>query len=193
MKRIHTFISLMVIFFAAVISIANSSGRNDARAGAPGDIGTCSQCHTSNGGTGSIEIVDAPSTIVAGTTYPLTLTLSDDNTSTQIGGFQLVATDGVNNTQVGTFTPVDGAGTRVNPIDRLVQSNPKDFSGGQVSWDVEWTAPESLSTDEIVFFFVGNAANDNNSNGAGDFTRTGSLSIPFSTEPSAIFGPTVER
>jgi len=193
MKRNYTFISLVIILFAAVVSIANSSGRNDARAGAPGDLADCSQCHTSSGGTGNIELVDPPGTIVAGTTYPLTLTLSDDNASTQIGGFQIVATDGTNNSQVGTFNPVDGQATRVNQVDRLVQSSPKDFANGQVSWDIEWTAPESLSSEEIVFYFVGNAANDNNSNGAGDFTRSGSLTVPFSLEPSGLFGPNVER
>ena len=183
----HTIYSLLLVFFVALISFASSGGRSDARAGAPGDISTCSGCHSSNGGSGSISLVDPPSEIQAGETYNLTLRLDDDNPSFQVGGFQIVATDGVNGDQQGTFLASEG--TRVTIIDRLVQSTPRAASAGRVEWTFDYVAPESLGSEEIVFFMVGNAANGNGGNGAGDFARNGSLSIPFTTTPSSNFNP----
>lgn len=187
MKTRYTLFGLVLTLLVTGLSLASSSGRNDARAGAPGDISTCSQCHSSTGGNGTISLVEPPASVVAGNTYTLTLRLEDDNNSTMTGGFQIVATDGTSNEQVGEFGALNGEGTRVSPIDRLVQSQPKDFADGAVDWTFDWTAPAELTSEEVVFYFVGNAANDDGSNGDGDFTRTGSLNIPFMTEPSSLF------
>lgn len=183
----HTFYGFLITLFVAAFSLASSGGRSDARAGAPGDISTCSGCHSSSGGTGSITLVDPPAEIQAGMTYNLTLRLDDDNSSFQVGGFQIVATDGTSGEQQGSFTASEG--TRVTLIDRLVQNSPRNATNGRVEWTFDYTAPESLPAEEITFFMVGNAANDNGMNGAGDFTRTGSLAIPFSTTPSSTFDP----
>ncbi|MEM7573308.1 MAG: choice-of-anchor V domain-containing protein [Bacteroidota bacterium] len=183
----HTFYGLLITLFVAAFSLASSGGRSDARAGAPGDTSTCSGCHSSSGGTGSISLVDPPAEIQAGMTYSLTLRLDDDNSSFQVGGFQIVATDGASGDQQGSFTASEG--TRVTLIDRLVQNTPRAATDGRVEWSFDYTAPETLSTDEITFFMVGNAANGNGSNGAGDFSRASSLAIPFNTEPSSTFDP----
>lgn len=183
----HTIYSLLLVFFVALFSFASSGGRSDARAGAPGDSSTCSGCHSSNGGNGAITLVNPPAEMVAGQTYSLTLRLEDDNPSFQVGGFQIVATDGVLGIQEGEFTAAEG--TRVTPIDRLVHNTPKNAAGGAVEWTFDYTAPLSLETNNIVFFMAGNAANDNGQNGAGDFGRQGSVAVPYSTQPSSTFDP----
>ena len=83
---------------------------------------------------------------------------------------------------MGTFsTP---AGTRLNPLNRLVQSSPLTFTGGTAVWTFNWTAPTSGPPTNVQFYFSGNAAN-NNGNTGGDFAFTGnSMAIPLPVELS---------
>lgn len=151
----------ILLFFSYVFS-SNSGGRNGLWAGAPGDSGNCSTCHTT-AGSGSVELTGVPTNYTSGTTYSMTLTINDAGAA--VGGFQIVATDGASSGQVGTFTP-QGA-QRLTANSRLVQNGSAAFSGGSVSWPISWTAPPT-GTDPVQFFFSGNAANGNGSNGGGD-------------------------
>lgn len=172
-RFIYTFFGLLFLSF---LLMSNRAGRPGTWAGAPGDSGTCATCHTSSG-TGNIALTGAPTSYVSGQTYNMTLTITD--ASAIVGGFQIVATNGINNTQVGTFTA--DVGQSVNDVSRLVQSTAKAFSGGSVSWPISWTAPSSGAPANIQFYFTGNAANDNFGNGAGDVGyagNTGNISLP---------------
>jgi|GEM_PF-3142141 len=173
---------LKFTFYAIAMSIAvlsimsNSSGRQGNWSSAPGDTGTCGTCHTTSG-VGTIILDGAPTAYEAGETYDMTLTLTQG--AGVVGGFQLVATDGTGNGQMGTFVPA--AGTKLASNNRLIQSTPKTFSGGAVSWDVSWTAPSTGAPDMVNFFFSGNAANGNGSNGSGDISlsgSTGNINLP---------------
>ena len=145
------------LLFFGYLFISSSGGRNDNRANAPGDSGYCANCHGVATSGGSISLTGVPGSYTAGATYPLTLTLTDANAV--VGGFQIVATNGSSNTQIGSFsTP---AGTRLNPSNRLVQSGAQAFSGGLTSWTFNWTAPSTGAPATVEFFYAGNAANGN--------------------------------
>lgn len=167
--KVKVVLFVALLMFVQLLFLSSSGGRNGGWAGAPGDTGSCINCH-SDTGSGNIVLNGAPSKYEAGTSYEMVLTLNDANA--MVGGFQLVATDGESNTQIGTFsTPV---GQKLNTTNRLVQSSPKAFASETVSWDIAWTAPNTNPPAEIVFYFAGNAANGNGSNGAGDASYVGS-------------------
>ncbi len=180
------FIYTFLILFFAYFFMSLSTGRTDPYAGHPSDFGTCSSCHSGGSSSGSISLIGAPISYVAGVTYPLTLTINSGTAN--VGGFQIVATDNSSNLQIGTFTTtpgetklLTGGGTDDG---RLVQSTPKSFSGGSVSWSCNWTAPSSGAPANVRFYFAGNAADGTGGTGD-DFGFSGiSAMIPLPVELS---------
>lgn len=172
MLQLRSIYPIFVLLLFAFLFTSNRAGRPGSWAGAPGDSGTCATCHTT-AGAGSISLTGVPANYEAGTTYNMTLTLSDGVAA--VGGFQIVATDGVTNALVGTFTP--GSGQTLNNVNRLVQSAAAPFAGGSVSWPITWTAPAAGAPANLQFYYAGNAANDNFNNGAGDMGYSGSTGL----------------
>lgn len=184
--RFKSIYTTFFFLFLAYIFLSFSGGVSANRANAPGDGGYCNSCHTGTG-TGSIVLSGEPAIYVAGTTYPLTLTLNDPDAMgipLARGGFQIVATNGTNNAQVGTFVP--SAGTTLVGSGRLTHSTPINFSGASsISWTFDWTAPTTGAPANVQFYFAGNAANGNGGNGAGDNTYAAfSSTIPLPVELS---------
>jgi len=100
--RFKTIYTTFALLFFGYLFISSSGGRDDNRANAPGDSNYCAACHTAATSGGNIMLTGVPGSYTAGTTYPFTLTLTDADAI--VGGFQIVATNGANNTQVGTFS-----------------------------------------------------------------------------------------
>ena len=181
--------SLLFIIVIAGFFIASYGGRSDARAGAPNDLGTCSSCHSGGGTpTGSIDITGAPSVYTPGQTYPMSITVTEPTSTNGIlsaSGFQIVATNGVTNVMQGNFS-ITGTGTRILTTGaakgRLVQNSPRAFTSTTATWTFDWTAPSTDAPEEIVFFYAGNAVNENGNTG-GDivyFSATTSLPVEWS-------------
>ncbi len=174
-KTPHTLI-LPIFLLLAIAMISSSGGRDDLRANAPGDPSGCEGCHS--GGTGSVTgtLTGAPATIIPGNTYTLTLSAGDFG-SGEMAGFQIAASSGAAfPTNVGTFTP--GAGTRITPANRLVQTSPQSYSGGVASWTFDWTAPTENTYSEVTFFYSINSA-DGTGGTSNDVTFSGnSANIP---------------
>lgn len=171
---------------AGVFFLASSLGRSNNWADAPGDNGYCLQCHNTGTSGGSISLSGVPTSYQANTTYSLTLTLTDSDAV--VGGFQIVATDGSTNAQIGTFsTP---AGTKIQNTNRLVQSTPKSFNSGSVSWTFDWTSPNTASAPtNLQFFYAGNAANGNGGR-PGDYSYKGTSLV--STLPVELISFSIE-
>lgn len=173
---------LAIATISSIEGITNSGGRNGNWANAPGDSGFCGVCHTS-AGSGSITLTGVPTSIVPNQTYNMTLTINDPGAV--VGGFQIVATNGSNNALVGSFN-TDGE-TKLNSTSRLVQNAAKAFVGGSVSWNVSWTAPATVGSNQVQFYYAGNAANGNGGNGSGDNGYAGNTAnIPLPVELSAF-------
>lgn len=175
MKR-NIYTTSFFLGIVALLFINSSSGREDNYAGANGDNGNCSGCHGGSGG-GSISLTGAPSSYNSGETYTLTLTINDADAA--VGGFQIVATNGTTNTQIGSFTA--SSGMRITGSNRLVHSTPRAFDNGSVSWTFDWTAPTDDMPNIVSFHFSGNAAD-----GTGDtsddetYTASANIALPIS-------------
>lgn len=157
-QKFRLIYSLFSLIACAALFINYSGGRDDNYAGAPNDSGTCANCHGGGSTMGSsVSLSNVPTSYVKGQSYPLTLTITHGSPiGSSVGGFQIVATNGTSNAMVGSFTA--SMGTRVNNVSRLTQSTPKDLSSGTTSWTFNWTAPTTGAPTNVVFYYVGNAA-----------------------------------
>ena len=159
---------LFLLVLTAGLFIASSGGRNDNRAGAIGDLGTCASCHggaaTNNG---SIELLGLPAEFTPNTTYDFQIRVNEPDAGATLSasGFQLVATNGNNNLMRGSFTVVD-VGTRINSTSRLVQNSPRPFTSNAATWDVRYTTPDDPAQfTDVVFYYAGNSVNENGNTG----------------------------
>jgi hypothetical protein len=177
MKKQLRFIYTAFSFVALGMLFINSdNGRNGNYAGLSTDSGTCTSCHGGRTATGlGVTLAGAPASYVAGQTYPLTLTIKDPVAIS--GGFQVVATSGTTTTQIGTF--VAGTGSKLNNTGRPVQSSPKLFSGGSVSWTFNWTAPATGTA--VKFNYSAVACNNDGNETVGDAIYSGSQLGPLSS------------
>ena len=177
--------------FGLLILLANSSLHPISGTGgytaAPGDS-LCSACHTGNNTAlnGEIEISGLPSTIMQGTTYPLTITVTNPNGNAVRAGFQIVALN-ANNTNSGTFS-------NNSPNSQLRNAGGKTYlghspsvsfgAGTQISWTVNWTAPTSGSGN-ITIYGATVIANGNGAN-TGDRVRFSNITGTLASQPDPL-------
>lgn len=152
----------------SIIFLSSDTGRAGNYSGLTTDSGTCASCHGGGtvNGTG-VKLMGAPASYVAGQIYPLTLTISDPDAVS--GGFQIVATNGVATTPIGTFTA--GTDSKLNNVQRPVQNTPKLFASGSVSWSFKWTAPATGSV--VKFHYSAVACNNDGIETVGDAVYSG--------------------
>lgn len=168
------------LWFSLSSTIIDPSNPPTGNTGAPNET-TCQQsgCHSGGTYTGTVTISGVPDTVVANTTYTITLT----NTSNAVrAGFQMVCLDATN-VQCGSFT--NGTGTSIGTVGTkqyIRQSQVKLMSAGSTSWTFTWKAPASLATanSPITFYFVTLAANGNG-NESGDNVLKASKAVKFKT------------
>jgi hypothetical protein len=108
-------------------------------------------CHGAASAATTIAITGIPSTgYVAGTAYPVTLTVSN---STKVeAGFDLTVS-------AGTISNAP-AGTMLMGTTELHHNTPGTALSGVTSWSFTWTAPATGSS--VNFFIAGNATNNSN-------------------------------
>lgn len=157
MKQSHYFI---IVLIASIACISSSVGRNDKRAGAPGE-GSCNACHVGGSTAGATALQGLPNTYNPGQEYDLILAVQD--VSMRRAGFQIVATNGVSGNMVGEFTP--GNNSRLTTganAGRLTHSSPLSETNNIVEFNFKWKAPDDFSSiDNIVFYYNMVAANGN--------------------------------
>ncbi len=180
--------SFIVLIVGAALFINKTSGQPKKYAGAPGDLTStgCSDpgqgCHDNTVAGASITLTGAPANYVPGRVYPLTLTVA--RAGQLNSGFQIVATNGTDGNQVGTFSVATGiklavAGTG-NGVGRLIHSTPK--AGASAAWSFNWTAPSTGGPAAVKFYYSG-VSGDNSGDEIGDQAPMGSTSlIPIGIE-----------
>ena len=152
--------------------------------GAPGET-TCQQsgCHSGGAYTGTVAISGVPDTVVANTTYTITLT----NTSTAVrAGFQLVCLDATG-AQCGTLTAGTGTAIATSGTKQYVsQSTPKIMSAGSAAWTFTWKAPATFTAlnNPITFYFATLAANGDGGS-SGDNVLKASKAVRFKATTSS--------
>jgi hypothetical protein len=161
----------MVLLITA-IAYASATGPEARYTGAPGDIGTCYNCHDAvpsgiNSGAGSVQINGLPAVYNPGQEY--TFTVVTQQAGKQRYGFQITAIDG-NGNRAGTLTP-DGSDSQLNSQtgsggrQYIQHSQSGTLPNGQSNhtWRVRWTAP-STDVGTVRFYGAGNAANGDGTN-----------------------------
>lgn len=162
MKKIYSFLAILSVP-AILLTYSFSSGSPGGRSGSPLDGDNCTICHT--GATNPIDnwiTTDIPEEgFTAGETYLITLYAMDAEAVKF--GFDLTAEDG--EAKVGTFTLTDVARTQLRPATNSVTHTTagNEPIGHEITWQFEWTAPET-SSGEVAFYAAVNAANGNGSN-----------------------------
>lgn len=159
-----------------VMVASYSSGPLDALTGAPGES-TCTACHGSAAGDGSLSILGAPSTYIPGQGYTITVRLEDEGQ--QRWGFELTAID-PEGAGAGSFIITAPTLTQLSDQpaparDYVKHTSNGTFNGtahGPVNWSFTWQAPLN-NIGQVRFYAAGNAANGNFSS-TGDFIYTAS-------------------
>lgn len=156
------FTTLLLFAFSGSHPTTGSGGYT----GAPND-NVCTTCHTPGGSIdGTIAIGGLPASVTANTTYPLTITITNTAGSATRAGFQMVSLK-TNLSNGGTFSvPASEPSAQVKTAagKSYVGHQPaKNFSGGEVIYNVDWTAPTSATGDVTVYAaaILANGANGN--------------------------------
>ncbi len=174
-KKLKTVILTLSL---VAIAYANSFGPEARYTGAPGDIGTCVNCHDTfenvNVGPGNVTVGSVPSVYTPGQQYTLTVTVQQAGRSRF--GFQLTSIDSSGN-RAGTLAPIN-SDTQLNALtgtgDRQyiqhTESGTTQTSASMRIWQIRWTAP-ATDVGTVTFYVAGNAANNNGTN-QGDYIYT---------------------
>lgn len=179
-------------FVGAIFTIemvfGHSSQPQASKTGAPGE-NNCTQCHsgTLNSGTGGVSLVfnGGVNQYVQGTTYPITVTVTD--ATHPRFGFQVTALSGGTGPTRGTFVVINSTNTSAQSAN--VGGNPRTYMGHKNAntnntWTFNWTAPTNISSP-ITFYVCGNATN-NAGNTSGDKVYTSTVTITMAPPPAPV-------
>lgn len=154
--------------------------------GAPGDNGTCRNCHSGGTGTPTISLTmngQAPTTYIpGGPSVPMQVTVS--HASASLYGFQVTVlssqtgqentpNQGLSTTGATGVVLQTGAGGR-----KYVGHNPASATG---TWSFSWTPP-ATNVGPITWYIAANAANGNGTT-SGD--AVGTLTVTLQPDVSA--------
>lgn len=174
MKIFYGLFSLCVIWFLTLS--LHSTGPQPGVTGAPGET-TCSTtagCHFGGTESGTVVISGLPDTVLANTTY--TVTVTANSTNAVKGGFQITCLDKTN-IAVGTLVPGAGQIDQTDAGRQYVNhSTPQIYTNGKVSWTLTWKSPASTKNNPITFYSASLLANGNGGM-SGDIAVTGTKNI----------------
>jgi len=172
----------VLIYFLAgsarlLFSNGNASPPPAGRTGSPGDVLSCTACHTggSVNPSANLDICGLPAAYVSGTTYNFTITLDVGSAI----GFEITAEDS-GNSKVGTWNDVDAATSKIST--NWMAHSAKTTSVPK-TWNLEWVAP-SAGAGTVSFYAVGNASDNNGIQDAGDVIHFSTHAMT-ETPPSA--------
>lgn len=172
-------ISALVIAITSSAYIVKDSNGKASYSGAPGDFGTCANCHSGGSGPTSVSIsitptLDPGNIYTPGATYTIDVQVSNSNLNSY--GFCAVVLNGTTAASANSGTlSLPGAGVKIvnGNLGRrnATHTTPKAGTGNAI-FSFVWTAP--LSSTMSAIYAAGNAVNGNSSF-SGDVVGTGSL------------------
>lgn len=158
---------VIALILVALILLANSSNPPNGKTGAPGD-GFCTECHSQSATSlnGDISVTGFPATIQPNQTYSLTVTNRNTAGNGVKAGMQMTIL-GPLNTKAGTMlNPSSGSTLTSSQGRQYFEHNPAPAipASREVSWTVDWTAPELPPGSVVTWYASGNVTNGNNNN-----------------------------
>lgn len=134
---------------------------------------SCSGCHSTSAAT--VSLTAANDTIDPGELVRLTVTITGSNTNG--GGFY------ISSANEGMFTLVAGQGTKMNGSG-VSHSARKNDVGGVVTFQVDWTAPD---TPGVTHFSAAGVSANADGSRSGDQTGTDTLDIVYGCTPITVY------
>ena len=168
---------------------ANSTAPPSGYTAAPGDLGTCANCHTGISGTGFVSIATTrPFGYVPGVTETLTVLVLDPNPTLNRWGFEAAILSNSDNLTAGTITPTAfhpeylGTGVYGGRTYLSQRSNgalaPMDTTDGTYwghtggfAWHFLWTGPPQ-GTGGVTIYISAVATNGDGAASGADNTYT---------------------
>jgi hypothetical protein len=171
MKFIYTISSIVlaILIIPAFFSFTNKphyfpSAAPTGYTGATGSYCSTSGCHSDfalNGAAGNVSASGLPTSIILGTAYNFSITITHDMADREIFGFAVKAVD-ANGNAVGTFSTTNpNAGVGSGEISHR-SAPPVSADIAYTYSNLKWTAPTVAPVFPIRFYMVGNAGNRNN-------------------------------
>lgn len=167
-----TSITLSLLLLSGYLIFTSSSGgvTGNSTSGCGGG-----GCHTASSNT-TMNVVGIPASgYVNGTTYTMTLSVSNVNKAK--AGFDMTVNSG---------TLAAGAGSALNGTQELRHTSPGTAASGTTIWSFSWTAPATGSSP-VIFFIAGNAVDGNNASSNDEFSTD---QVTFNAA-SSIAAPTI--
>jgi fibronectin type 3 domain-containing protein len=165
------------------------------RTGAPGDSGTCANCHDDydlDSGEGYISISGISSKYEPATAYTLTITIYHPG-QTRFG-FQVTAVPEESANAAGSFACLNSKTTMTDTGGKYIKSSQNGLeceTVGTKSWTIRWNSP-SAALGPVTFYASGIAADNDNDEGD-DWVYTTSHTVsPAPRTPTQPTGLTVE-
>lgn len=185
MKKIQhsRFFPVLGLLLGSLVWLANNGNPPTGKTAAPFN-GNCNECHSGGNFNGNLEVTGFPATASPGATYDINLKMTTTVGSPIKAGFQLVVVD-ANNNNCGDLISIGGNGTGTEFLqtrEYMEQRNGRNFSGGMVSWDFQWKAPNSVPGDQVKVYYIVNMCNGNGGT-SGDNPIWDNLSFGFSGPP----------
>ena len=188
LNKIYTLFG--ALFLGALFSNYHTNPPS-AATGAPGEL-TCTLCHEDLSNpenfSGTIEILNLPSTILPSTTYNLEAVIRVTGGNPYRAGFQAVALNS-QELNAGNFSSTDpNVTTMLEWGKKYVEHNPVHNFGAEdsVAYQFDWTSPDVSDGEIITIYTAACFGNDDGAN-TGDLTITNS----FSATISSILPPTL--
>lgn len=168
---------------------AFSSNPPLGRTGSPASGGlTCTACHGSAVGTGSVTLMGAPTLYDPSTVYNLMVRVADP---VQVGGGFQISVENPAGSHMGTLIVSDATNTQFNTAAHtFVNHNSTGVAnsianwganGNSVTYSLQWQSP-ATDMGPITFWVAGNAINNNGAN-TGDFIYTTQTTAGFNGGP----------
>lgn len=176
----YLIIAGLVMLAALNISSIKRSGEPPlAMTGAPGDDGTCADCHSASGsGNGSVDLAFSQQGYQPGDTISFDVSVNDDAASRF--GFELTA---LNNNEAFAGAIVSVTNNSTIRTDNGRQYASHQNANDNNTWTIEWAAPEN-DAGEVTFYVAGNAA-DASGDDDGDYIYTNSATLSAITSVAA--------
>lgn len=184
--KYRIFIFYGILFVTWMIFGSNASNPPNAHTNAPFDQ-FCTQCHGGGQFDGTISITGIPAMVDAGQTYQATFTATVTQGSPSRAGFQLVSVFADGNANAGNLV-ANGNGVGTNSSNGRVyveHRGARNISGGTVSWNFSWVAPNGPDGATITMYYACNLTNGNGST-SGDRPISGSTSFILNADSAPL-------
>lgn len=179
MKKIVTYSLFCLIGFGTIVSLTSSRTASQGVMGQAAANGTCGSCHGSTASANTvINVTGIPAAgYTPGTTYPLTMTITNGGKSG--AGFDMFFTAGaISGNPAGTMLMV--AGKEMHHTQRF------PMTSGVYTCNFNWTAPAAGGL--VTLTVLGNAVNSDNNDSGDEWNKT---TFTFNAAPNSVSNTTL--